>query len=46
MLDIEKLKELRSSGAISEQEFLEQKHRLFRQIERENESVGAKNGIL
>lgn len=47
MLDMEKLKELHDNGAISEQEFIEQKQRLYRRVDRfDGNAPAAKNGIV
>lgn len=47
MLDMEKLKELHDNGSISEQEFIEQKQRLYRRVDRfDGNAPAAKNGII
>lgn len=47
LLDMDKLNELHDNGTISEQDFLEQKQRLFRRIDRrDGEAPAAKNGIV
>lgn len=47
LLDMDKLNELHDNGTISEQDFLEQKQRLYRRIDRfDGEAPAAKNGIV
>lgn len=47
LLDMEKLNQLYNNGAISEQDFLEQKQRLYKRLDRfDGEAPAAKNGII
>lgn len=46
MLDAEKLQEMKDKHIISEEEFVQQKHRLAARIIRKEEKKSAKNGIV
>ena len=46
MLDAEKLQELKDRHIISEEELVEQKHRLAAKIMRKGDKIAAKNGIV